>query len=391
LYEFGPFRLDVRERLLQRDGVTISLTPKAFDLLLALVERHGRLVEKEEIFKAVWPDSFVEESNLTYNISFIRKALGDGENGLKFIETVPKRGYRFVAEVRQARPVTDESEQVAQTTETAMRAEDSFSKKRHLHWRVVALYVLLFGCLALLGYGIYRYVAPKSSIPHFQNIKLTRLTSVGNVGPSACVSPDGKFIAYVQTEAEQHSLWTKAIATGSAVQIVAPSAASLADTMFSPDGNYVYYKSRSDGPFYLYQIPVLGGTLKKVLTGDISRISFSPDGSQFAFARRRPDLAKSELVMVNADGSGERVLATRELRENFRGVAWSPDGKVLAAYALSLAGNLQKNILLGFAVASGEVKPLFQQDINGSLVVEWFKDGNGLAMIHRERIGALND
>src|SRR5499426_338142 len=101
LYEFRPYRLDAGERLLQRDGATISLTPKAFDLLLALVERHGRLVEKEELFQTVWPDTIVEESNLTYNISHIRKALGDGENGLKFIETVPKRGYRFVAEVRE--------------------------------------------------------------------------------------------------------------------------------------------------------------------------------------------------------------------------------------------------------------------------------------------------
>ncbi|MGH9837237.1 MAG: winged helix-turn-helix domain-containing protein [Blastocatellia bacterium] len=107
IYEFGPFRLDRQERLLWRDG---ALTPKAFDMLLALVERHGRLVEKEELFQVVWPDTIVEESNLTYNISFIRKALGDGENGQKFIETVSKRGYRFLAEVRKGRPVSDEGE-----------------------------------------------------------------------------------------------------------------------------------------------------------------------------------------------------------------------------------------------------------------------------------------
>src|SRR5262245_4793699 len=101
-YEFGAFRLDVREGRLLRDGATVSLTPKAFDLLLALVERHGRLVDKEELFETVWPDTIVEESNLSSNIALIRKALGDGENGLKFIETVPKRGYRFVAEVRES-------------------------------------------------------------------------------------------------------------------------------------------------------------------------------------------------------------------------------------------------------------------------------------------------
>src|SRR5215510_7036286 len=101
IYEFGPFRLDAAELLLLRDGEAVPLTPKAFDLLLALVERHGHLLEKEELLKTIWPDTFVEETNLASNISLIRKALGDGGNGQKYIETVPKRGYRFVATVRE--------------------------------------------------------------------------------------------------------------------------------------------------------------------------------------------------------------------------------------------------------------------------------------------------
>ncbi|MBK9316930.1 MAG: transcriptional regulator [Acidobacteria bacterium] len=101
LYEFGPFRLDAAEHLLLRDGEAVPLTPKSFDLLLALVKRHGHLLEKDELMKLVWPDTFVEEANLSSNISLIRKALGDGENGQRFIETVPKRGYRFVADVRE--------------------------------------------------------------------------------------------------------------------------------------------------------------------------------------------------------------------------------------------------------------------------------------------------
>lgn len=99
LYEFGEFRLDCAERVLLRAGQAVPLTPKAFDLLVALVERPGRLLEKETLFKAVWPDSFVEDNNLADNIFRIRKALGEGENGQKFIETLPKRGYRFTAEV----------------------------------------------------------------------------------------------------------------------------------------------------------------------------------------------------------------------------------------------------------------------------------------------------
>src|SRR5262245_44296778 len=108
LYEFGPFRLDATERLLSRDGAPIPLTPKAFDLLLALVEQPGHLLAKEKLMQAVWPDAFVEENSLTWNISNLRKTLGDGENGLRYIETVPKRGYRFVADVQTVSDLTTE-------------------------------------------------------------------------------------------------------------------------------------------------------------------------------------------------------------------------------------------------------------------------------------------
>ena len=99
-YEFGPFRLDPAERLLLRDGQAVALTPKAFDLLVYLVEHHGHLVEKQSLMTALWPDTVVEEANLAYNVSALRKALANGREDAKFIETVPTRGYRFVAPVR---------------------------------------------------------------------------------------------------------------------------------------------------------------------------------------------------------------------------------------------------------------------------------------------------
>jgi DNA-binding winged helix-turn-helix (wHTH) protein/tetratricopeptide (TPR) repeat protein len=109
-FEFGPFRLDPAEGLLVRDGRPLPLTPKAFDLLVLLVENSGRLLTKEELMRRLWPDSFVEEANLAQNVSTIRKALalsGNGSDGSGYIETVPKRGYRFVAEV-QTRAADDE-------------------------------------------------------------------------------------------------------------------------------------------------------------------------------------------------------------------------------------------------------------------------------------------
>jgi DNA-binding winged helix-turn-helix (wHTH) protein/TolB-like protein/predicted Zn-dependent protease len=99
-YEFGSFRLDVAERTLRRGVETVPLNPKVFDTLLALVRAGGRVVLKEELLKAVWPDSYVEEGSLTHNISVLRKALEGTGEGRKYIETVPRRGYRFIAEVR---------------------------------------------------------------------------------------------------------------------------------------------------------------------------------------------------------------------------------------------------------------------------------------------------
>src|SRR5262249_36338181 len=100
LYEFGPFCLDASERLLIRDGRVAPLPPKVFDTLLVLVENSGRVVSKDELMQSLWPDTFVEESNLTQNISQLRRALGDGTTDAQYIETIPKRGYRFVASVQ---------------------------------------------------------------------------------------------------------------------------------------------------------------------------------------------------------------------------------------------------------------------------------------------------
>ena len=99
IYEFGPFRLDTAKRLLLRDEQVVPLTPKTFEILAALVENSDRVLEKSELMSTVWPDSFVEESNLTQSVSLLRKALGENPADHRFIVTVPGRGYRFVAGV----------------------------------------------------------------------------------------------------------------------------------------------------------------------------------------------------------------------------------------------------------------------------------------------------
>jgi DNA-binding winged helix-turn-helix (wHTH) protein len=101
IYEFGSFRLDSEEKVLMRDGQAVPIPPKDLETLLVLVERSGHIVEKDELMEKVWPGVFIEEGNLSRRIFNLRQVLGEGPGGRQFIETVPKRGYRFVGSVRE--------------------------------------------------------------------------------------------------------------------------------------------------------------------------------------------------------------------------------------------------------------------------------------------------
>src|SRR5215213_8116235 len=99
ILQFKDFTIDTDQRVLLREGLPVALAPKVFETLLALVENHGRIVLKEELMKRLWPDTFVEEANLTFNIQQLRKSLGDNARSPIYIQTVARRGYRFIAEV----------------------------------------------------------------------------------------------------------------------------------------------------------------------------------------------------------------------------------------------------------------------------------------------------
>src|SRR5215469_7224505 len=103
LYEFGPFRADPDQQVLLRDNQPVAITPKVFETLLLLIRRSGEVVTKDDLMKELWPDAFVEESNLSQNIFMLRKALGDASEDRRYIVTVPGRGYRFATDVRTVR------------------------------------------------------------------------------------------------------------------------------------------------------------------------------------------------------------------------------------------------------------------------------------------------
>src|SRR6266566_3949623 len=155
LYEFGNFRCDPREHLLLCDDKPVSLSPKSFEILVVLIQSNGRLLTKDDLMRQVWPDSFVEEANLTVNISALRKVLGETPAGQQYIETVPKRGYRFVAPVTEHRddskPVLSvhdpEVEQVGPLVEVASA---STAPARFRRWWLAAALLLVAVLVSVL-------------------------------------------------------------------------------------------------------------------------------------------------------------------------------------------------------------------------------------------------
>ena len=155
-YDFGPFFLDPSERRLLHDGKPVALTPKCFDLLVILVENSGHLLEKDELLERLWPDQFVEEANLSFNISSLRKALGEGQSGMHFIETVPKKGFRFVAPVEEHRH--EPTETPTQPSEQAIERE---KPRVPLSLKIAAGFITA-SVLLYIGYAFWarRVVAP---------------------------------------------------------------------------------------------------------------------------------------------------------------------------------------------------------------------------------------
>lgn len=168
LYEFAPFLIDTAQHVLSRNGKPVSMTPKTFDLLLLLVENSGRMLTKDEMMKAVWPNTFVEESNLTQQISMIRKALGDTASEQRYIATVQGKGYRFAAEVKgppEEQSIADDSP--PQAPEIPIEHAVLASEPTSTRWRRHLIVVVVAVCIgaAALAYGIYfRHTAKPRSL-----------------------------------------------------------------------------------------------------------------------------------------------------------------------------------------------------------------------------------
>jgi len=181
------------------------------------------------------------------------------------------------------------------------------------HKGVLAL-MLVGLVLLMVALGIYLFkLNARRSEWNVQAMKITRVTQSGNAA-NVALSPDGRYVVYVLREGEKQSLNVRQVASGSDVQILPPDEVLFYGLTFSPDANYIdFLRSDKNNPAYsyLYQMPVLGGTPRQLIRDIDTPISFSPDGTQFAFVRGVPDKGEVRVLIAKADGSGERVLVTR--------------------------------------------------------------------------------
>ncbi len=407
-YEFGAFRLDTINRCLRRNGEQVPLKAKAVETLLLLIERRGDVVEKDDLMGALWPDSFVEEANLTQNIYMLRKALGDGQ----YIETVPRRGYRFVAHVKEWEDVSPAVVLIKEKTSTSVTYEEEIENEPELNcneinerlmthsgdakrllslrdtpsgahanrariWLGLSLMAAVLGILVLIFW-------PRNAKIRFANVKLTRFTTTGNA-LRAAISPDGKYIAYVADEPPRKSVWLRQVTTGRDLQIVPPEPIEwIYGLTFSHDGNYLYYVTQQmNHVAILYRVPSIGGPATSLLEDVDSPVTLSRDDNQLAFIRG--SAGATSVIIANSDGSGTHGLFSSKRADSFNvgstwtmPPAWSPDGKLIACQIGVTEPEGVYQTVWGIQTADGSVKSLTSERWDSLGRIDWVADGSGV-------------
>ena len=383
VFAFDEFVIDAHKGLLTRKGATVPLKSRAFDLLLLLVERRGEVISKNELLETIWENQFVEENNLTVQMSALRKALGEARDSPRFLITVPGKGYKFIGDVKPSanvylfKPV----EQIEPLTIVEKpRTVSSGSSIRRFFFAAVVLSVLVIAAGGFWLLSRQRSVPP--AVRSSKDLSIRRLTTDGLVTNSA-LSPDGKLFAYSHLDGEYQSLWLGHVDGGEPVQIRPPALVVYLDFKFSPDEKSIYYtltnhNGSSEGVF---KIPVFGGVPEKIEDKNYT-IAFSPTGKQFAFVRRRDEDSKPVVVASDSDGKNERVIAVSPDAINFslQAGAWSPDGSTIALGASRSDTNTGYEVYT-VNVADGSTKALTSAAWNRVGAMAWLADGSGLVMV----------
>jgi len=341
-YAFDSFVVDEGKSVLLRDGHSVPLTPKAFEILLVLVRNPGRVLKKEELLDVVWPDAYVDENNLPRNISSLRKALGEGPAEHKYIVTLPGQGYRFVAEVRQldapnsaptrsllesvpAEPAIPEPAPIVH--DAIVRSEPTTIKPRSMGVVVVCCCAL---ALAIGAYFLFQRWS-NSGQPNPQR-KLWQLTFEPGLETDPSWSPDGRFVAYSSDQSGNFDIWVRSVGEGNSVQVTSSPAHDWQPN-WSPDGLSLVYRSEREGGG-LFVVPALGGSEHKLCSFGY-RPRWSPDGSQVLFySSAFPGVVKSKTYVISSNGGTPREVLNDFVPQFVSPllVDWHPDSNRLSVW-----------------------------------------------------------
>ncbi|HMU33731.1 MAG TPA: winged helix-turn-helix domain-containing protein [Pyrinomonadaceae bacterium] len=400
IYAFGEFRLLPAENILENGGNPVSLKPKAFSTLVYLVENHGRLVEKSELLEQVWGGSFVEEASVSKCIWEIRAALSDDTKGSRFIQTVPKHGYRFIGDVNISNG--DEQSSGDGLDETLNLPESSAALgdlqpnasgvsdwqnsggrlKRRSIWLLTAAAAF---AVALLGGGVWfalrlgTTTAPSASAqPTFEKLSID-----GKVG-TAAISPDGKTVIFADDAGESGSLWLRNLELATNIQIIPPAAYTYYEIEIAPDGKQVYFvrnerKPQNSRQGDIFRMPMYGGVPVKVISEVQGNISLAADGSRLSFVRcafRNDDYCS--LWTADSDGANEKRLVSRTGKGRISGNQISPDGKKVA-FASGQSNNWANEFGLSEVdIESGVEREVTKEKFFNIRAVTWLPDQQGL-------------
>lgn len=380
---FGDFVIDLHTGELGQSGHKVVLQGQPFQILAILLEWPDELVTREELKKRLWPsDTFVDfDHSLNKAVQRLREALADSTVQPRYIETLPRRGYRLIAEVsheglknapRTPSPDSSAPASISVTTSdgapldsaqlstpSAKSGPSGGFRKRSLFATVGGLVILLSAAVLVLRHRI-----PKTRPLSFENLEITRLTNNGKVH-NVAISPDGRYVAYTVYLGEKQELRLRQLATQTEVQILPPERGNFVGLKFSPDGSYIYFvrSDKNDISFrYLYSVPSLGGTPRKLITDVDSNIGFSPDGREIAYDHGVPALNETELKIAKADGTGDRVLAVIHNTSLFTtggpAPVWSPNGRTIAL-AIQVVKRPHLSVLFAVSTADGSIHELY--------------------------------
>lgn len=377
---FDEFEINAARRVLLKNGQTIPLKPKTFDLLVALIERRGTIVSKNELLDAVWEGSFVEEKNLTVHVAALRKALGERKDENRFIVTVPGTGYKFVAPLDSSQnEIVIETEKYERITieedEMGRRGEEEKQSKLSLSK------ILLFSLSVLLLFSLLGgYFWQNSRAKNNSVISVKRLTTNGKV-KIATLSPDGKLFAYITDDLGQAGLSLGYTAGGNNIELRPPSEAMYRQLTFSPDSSQIYFSMSDERntETSLYRMPSFGGVPEK-LAENLEAFSLSPDGKQLSFGRESGD--GRVLLMISAlDKTNEReVLSVPQAQTFIYGsVSWSPDSKRMA-FSCERETKMYFQDLCLAEISSGKIERIRLPNHRSILKTAWLKNDDGVVV-----------